>query len=346
MIDKIQHLILKFFEFLDSINLGFYFLISLAAIIYSCFTLHSVFFRKNFREKTTVQKLVLISALTISLIFISHIILAGDSLLKDLESLVTWCDTHQGFFTFLAVLVALFLGLRENIIKLLYKPNLKLYFEDGKEPYCHKISFEEFETEMEFFDHKFYFQRPGFNSRIKIANEGKTTAKNVQVYVERVELYDLQNNLIEPAIHYHPTKIKWSGEMNWSPVNIISESYFLLDVFWCRNETLEEIVEFNYYVTCKEEIEKDIITEFLTDAYYSNNVFWNIWVESPDRRGIPQIFQHEGVIDIFFIINAQNTPVLKFKANIKWSETNWDRPEIKFYIFGKNSYNKLVQGGK
>jgi len=273
-----------------------------------------------------------------------------DNLFKSLTSIghylnvfINWCEKHIGFITFLAVLVALLLGLKENIINFLFKPNLKLYFEDNNDPYCHKISFEEFENEIEFCDDKFYFQRPGFNSRIKIANEGRTTAKNVQVYVERVELYDLQDNLIKPPLHYHPTKIKWSGEMNWSPVDIISDSHFFLDVFWCRNETLEEIVEFNYE-TFEEKIEKDIITEFLTYEYYSNNIFWNIWVESPAKRGIPQIYQHEGMIDVFFIINAENTSVLKFKANIKWSKSNWDRPEIKFYIFGKNSYSKLVKG--
>lgn len=78
MIDEIQYHILKICEFMDSFNFGLYFLVSVAAIIFSCFMLHSIFGRKDFREKSTLQKVALIPALAISLIFIMQMTLGGD----------------------------------------------------------------------------------------------------------------------------------------------------------------------------------------------------------------------------------------------------------------------------
>lgn len=78
MIYTIQNTILKFHDFISSLNSGIYFLVSVAAIIFSSYVLYSIFFDKTFGEKSKLEKILFVPALVISLVFILDMILAGD----------------------------------------------------------------------------------------------------------------------------------------------------------------------------------------------------------------------------------------------------------------------------
>lgn len=78
MIYTIQNTILEIHNFISSLNFGIYFLVSLAAIIFSCYMLYFIFVHKKFGEKTKLEKIIFIPALLISIVFILDMILAGD----------------------------------------------------------------------------------------------------------------------------------------------------------------------------------------------------------------------------------------------------------------------------
>jgi len=78
MIYTIQNTILEIHNFISSLNFGIYFLVSVAAIIFSCYMLYSIFAHRNFGEKTKLKKVIFIPALLISMVFILDMVLAGD----------------------------------------------------------------------------------------------------------------------------------------------------------------------------------------------------------------------------------------------------------------------------
>ena len=78
MIYSIQNTILEIDDFISSFNPGIYFIVSVAAIIFSCYMLYSIFVHRDFGERTKSEKVIFIPALVISLVFILDMILAGD----------------------------------------------------------------------------------------------------------------------------------------------------------------------------------------------------------------------------------------------------------------------------
>ena len=74
----IRDSILKINTFIHSLNFGSCIVVSIAAIIFSCSMLYSIFVHKNFVKKTNLEKIIFIPALLISIIFILNITLAGD----------------------------------------------------------------------------------------------------------------------------------------------------------------------------------------------------------------------------------------------------------------------------
>ena len=74
----IRSSILKINNFIGSLNFGTYFVVSVAAIIFSCSMLYSVFFHRNFGKKTNLEKIIFVPALLISVVFILNMTLAGD----------------------------------------------------------------------------------------------------------------------------------------------------------------------------------------------------------------------------------------------------------------------------
>ncbi len=77
MIYSIQNTILEIHDFISSFNPGIYFLVSAAAIIFSCYMLYSILIG-DFGERAKSEKVILIPALIVSLVFILDMILAGD----------------------------------------------------------------------------------------------------------------------------------------------------------------------------------------------------------------------------------------------------------------------------
>ena len=74
----IRSSILKIIDFIRSLNFGTYFVVSVAAIIFSCSILYSIFVHKSFDKKTNLEKIIFIPALLISVVFILNMTLAGD----------------------------------------------------------------------------------------------------------------------------------------------------------------------------------------------------------------------------------------------------------------------------
>lgn len=78
MLYSIQNSILKIYNFIGSLNFGIYFVVSVAAIIFSCSMLYFIFVHRNFGKKTNLEKIIFIPALLISVVFILNMTLAGD----------------------------------------------------------------------------------------------------------------------------------------------------------------------------------------------------------------------------------------------------------------------------
>lgn len=224
-----------------------------------------------------------------------------------------------------SALLSLYLGVLKEWLR---RPKLKLYFDEKKQyPYFHKLPFEKFDQPIDFGGQEIYLFRPGFNARVKVFNIGKSTAKNVQARIEKIVLY--KENGKTSVQYYHPTVIKWSGEPNWNSVDIISKSHFFLDLFWAKNETSEEICSFN------NEIYNNVIDKNILEVITKNNIFpseeiyWNVWVDTSFNRGIPEGYDFEGKVVVHIIIKGENCDPLKFEAIINWYFDGWNQPDIK-----------------
>jgi|GEM_PF-6345590 len=235
----------------------------------------------------------------------------------------------------ISVLVTLYISdWRER----LRKPKLSVVFEN-KYPYLSTLSFGCFKTGIEFDDiYKEPIVIPGFNLRVMIVNDGRSSAEKVEARIEKIEFFE-NNSIKAPTTYYHPTLVKWSGEFIWHPINISPKSFFFLDVFWVRNETTDGIVDFNAsrLNTLGFPIQKNDLEKFVTNRINSSqDIFWNVWVEDPAVRGLPSRYRIEGDIIIYFIINAENCYPIKFKAIINWSAGNWFSPNMKIEMLTYN----------
>lgn len=227
--------------------------------------------------------------------------------------------------TLAAILVSLYLSSWKAKIE---QPKLKLFFNTNlKYPYFQELAFEAYQMASINFDGvDLDLYRPGFNLRVKIKNEGKTTAKKVQARVEKIVFFDTHGKLTN-VNYYHPTTIKWSGERDWNAVDIMPHSHFFLDTFWIKNETTSYVVDFNHKMHSG--IKRDVLETIIkTKINPSNDIYWNIWVDNSYDRGIPVKFWTQGKILIYFIIIAENCKAIRFEADIIWSFENWNTPQI------------------
>jgi len=227
----------------------------------------------------------------------------------------------------LASLVALYLGYWK---KRWERPKLKLFFrEEHKYPYFDLIAFNPYENiDITLSGRAIKIYRPGLNVRIKVGNIGKSTAKNVQARVEKIELVSSGNKQTK---YYHPTIIKWSGEKEWNPVDIVHQSYFFLDTFFVINEMTDVIAAFNVdlYKQSNIYIDEQILKDILKETISSDESYWNVWVDSPSIRGIPPKYDFQGKIAVHIVINAENCDPIKFKVEIGWSVDKWSQPSVK-----------------
>jgi hypothetical protein len=59
-------------------------------------------------------------------------------------------------------------------------------------------------------------------------------------------------------------------------------------------------------------------------------LYFQPWV--PDyHKGITQFFTSGGTYDIHFLINAENCDPQEYVATLKWSRTDWNKPDLKIY---------------
>jgi len=104
---------------------------------------------------------------------------------------------------------------------------------------------------------------------------------------------------------------------------------FFLDLFWSKNETEDELVDFNEK-RFDDEIEKKIIKRIVNDTKYpTGEIYWNVWVDRSFHRGIPVKYNFEGKIKLFITINCENCSPIQFKAIIDWTRETWNNPNIK-----------------
>jgi len=228
-----------------------------------------------------------------------------------------------------AALIALYLG---DWKSRLGKPKLKLFFKEDKEyPFCHKIAFEPFEPPLDINGQLTGISRPGFNARVKIENKGKKTARKVEAKIEKIEFFK-NGERISPTRYYHPTPVKWSGQKDWAPVDIVPNSHFFLDLFWSQNESTSEIFSFNeakfksYGILLEAENLKKIIEDAIRPT---QEIYWNVWVDNSFPRGLPVRYDIQGDICLHFVVNADNCSPLRFKAIVNWTYDTWDSPNIK-----------------
>lgn len=205
------------------------------------------------------------------------------------------------------------------------EPKLKLCFlENPDTPFLKEIGFEP--QTINFQGQPLQVAIPAVNARLKIFNAGKSTAKNVQARIEKIELYHA-NNSIE-TLYYHPTTVKWSGEPDWKPVDIVSQSYFFLDLFYSKNEEREAVKEYNAF-RYQNEVERED-WDFLVDRLTLwEGKYWNVWVKSPLKRGLSEKLTHQGKFILFFVVNSENSKAIRFKAVIEWDFDNWNQPKIR-----------------
>jgi hypothetical protein len=259
------------------------------------------------------------------------------SLIKFLKE---YAESIVAIATLFTALVALYLGDFKARIR---KPRLKLYFREKKEqPYFHKLSSGGYRQPIDLIGQIIYILKPVFTARVKIYNKGKSTALRVQAKIIKIEFKESDSNSVYEKI-YHPTTVKWSGERDWNPVDIVPKSHFFLDLFWSKNETSSEVINFNYK-KYREEFDKDILTDIVqNDINPSDEVYWNVWVDTSYDRGIAPKHNFQGEITIYFIVNGENCDPLKFEALINWSFETWNQPEIKIRQYrcfrGRRSIN-------
>lgn len=229
-----------------------------------------------------------------------------------------------------AAIVALYLGAGREFFR---RPKLAISFNAQKDPFVHKLPFEEIHS-IEL-DELMKFFTPGFNSRVKVLNRGKTTARKVQARVEKIVLKDLKGGQPETK-YYHPTVIKWSGEKDWNPVDIVPHSHFFLDLFWSKNETSEEILNFFNDLYRDHEVKEEILRDIIqSDIKPAERIFWNVWIDTSYPRGVAKFYEFEGEVIISIIINAENCKSSRFEAIIDWSKQRWANPEIQIRRNGK-----------
>lgn len=219
--------------------------------------------------------------------------------------------------------VALIVGFKDIIISFFKRPRLKSLFNQNEEEYFHNVllnPIEEINDPISNTD--FIIRQPGFNSRVAIWNKGGTTARRVQVRLVDINLYNKEKKFIKRVV-YHPTIVKWSGEKEYIPVEIPPNSKFFLDLFYAVNETSDEI--FRYH----KELGDNTLQRIIGNTDYSNDIYWNVWIDASYPRGVSMKNVIEGHFELRFIIYAENCHPQEFKVFIDWDKKGWNRPTIK-----------------
>jgi len=243
--------------------------------------------------------------------------------------------------SFVAAGIALWLG---DLKSRWNKPKLVIRFNPSNEPYFHKLSIGTYAPLIERHGRRHEIFRPFFNSRIMVFNDGKSTAKKVLARVEKIEFAKGRSAIPDYVLHYHPTAIKWSGERFCSPVDIVAQSHFFLDLFWSKSDTIDAIFTFNMDLYKKRNIdilEEELMEILVDDIIPKEEACWNIWANFSFPRGIPVVNRHEGYIGIYIVINGENCNPIRIKANIEWYALKWNNPTISIEHIIKGEHNDI-----
>ena len=284
-----------------------------------------------------MKDILLLIFLCLSIIFIHQAYINSYIQSSDLTYFVNQLRDYSTLLTataaLLAVLATLYISVWRTILR---KPKLTLYFLENRDPYLQQLGFGPFPQLIVLDGLPVNILNPGFNARVKVFNNGKTTATKVQARIEKIEIYD--HGQLVMKRHYHPTAIKWSGEPDWNPKDIVPKSFFFLDLFHSINESSNEIFAFNekrlkkYHIYFDEGILKETIQK---DIRPSEKIYWNVWIDISYDRGVPKKYDQQGDIILYFIISGENCDPLKFQAVINWSYQNWNRSNIRIKVDNK-----------
>lgn len=106
-----------------------------------------------------------------------------------------------------------------------------------------------------------------------------------------------------------------------------------------KNETSREILSYNkerFKNNFGYEIEEKYLNKNIEYINPIEKIYWNVWIDTSYDRGVPNMYDFQGKIIIYFLINADNCEPIKFEAIINWTYENWNQPEVK--IKQKNKY--------
>ena len=195
-------------------------------------------------------------------------------------------------------------------------------FNQHEEEFYHKILLNPLEEIHDPIDNTEYIIRqPGFNSRVAIWNEGKSTAKNVQVKLVDINIYNKDIKFVKRKV-YHPSLVKWSGEKTYGQIDIPRDSKFFLDLFYSVNETNEEVLKYH------NELGKSTLNRIVGNIEYSKDIYWNVWIDATYPSGVSPKNIIEGRFELNFIIYGENFKPSQFKFLIDWDRKTWNKPKI------------------
>ena len=61
---------------------------------------------------------------------------------------------------------------------------------------------------------------------------------------------------------------------------------------------------------------------------YSNDKYWNVWIDTSYARGVPPQYVIDGYFELEFIILGENFKHHRFKVFMEWEKKNWNQPKI------------------
>jgi hypothetical protein len=216
----------------------------------------------------------------------------------------SWVVVLGPWFTgFAALLIAFALNF---VVPWYKKPRLRVEFEKGKPEYTRDLLFDEicrFDDPQ--YDEPFILRQPGFNSRVKIVNRGRSVARNLQARLESIKWFDKSKGIMH-EISYHPSAVKWSGEKEYNKIDIAPHgSFFFLDLVYSINETYPEIR--NRYRDWD-----DVPWSMIVPERCSGDIYWAVWVDRNYSRGIPEKYGLEGDFELNYHLMADNSEPVNY----------------------------------
>ena len=264
-------------------------------LIFTIFIL-SIFGQDTHSSNNTISVNDSISAIdTLNLVEVQEekvLNLKSDNISKSYwQLLANDINSYSSLIVAIIALIALYLG---DLHKRIFKPKLKPRYDmNFKPPFYQHISFDIYGI-IPYKEFTFELFQPGINTALRIDNKGSITARNVSARIEKILIYHDSKQILDQS--YHPTTIKWSGELSWNPVDISPKSYFYLDLFYVKNEYFKTIFDHNMKIinNTSLEIYDDTLKDIISNLNITEKIYWNVWIDSSYARGLPTEYYHHG----------------------------------------------------